>query len=223
MGETKMRVLPKIAAGLAAALLYAAPALGSTIGYTEGARPLVAGTTAIADNADDALPGYNLGTLSLSGVTTINLYGRVETAHDIYQFQASAPFAVMFIFGGYDLAAGGHVSTSGFLADPSVPSDPGNTSEFKLRITAPGDALVGDAIFTTPTTSGNSFIFSATAPGTYRFRVDGGIDEGLGGPAFYDLRIAATPLPAALPVFASGLGLGLAMLHSRRKRKPRAA
>ena len=200
-------------------------ASATTVGFTEGARPLVAGTVAVADNADDSLPGFNLGALSASGLNTINLYGRIETAHDIFQFQATSPFRVDFIFGGYDLAVGGHVSQSGFVADPTVSGDPGNTAEFKLRITAPGDTALGDVIYTTPYTSGNSFIFSATGTGTYRFRIDGGIEDDLGGAAYYDIRISAatTPLPAALPVFATGIGLGMGMLGWCRKRKAQAA
>jgi hypothetical protein len=97
------------------------------------------------------------------------------------------------------------------VADPTVAGDPGNTSDFKLRITKPGDTLLGTQIFTTPHITGDPFIFSATATGTYRFRIDGG---GRGGAAYYDIRITTlvTPLPAALLVFATGLGLGMGML-----------
>lgn len=219
-----MRIVRAIILGAAGVFISAGIACATTIGFTEGARPLVAGTTAVADNADDSLPGFNFGsTLSATGVDTINLFGRIETAHDIFQFQldASSPFTVSFIFGGYDLAAGGHVSTSGFVVDPTVAGDPGNTSEFKLRITSPGDTPLGDVFFSTPYTSGNPFIFGATAPGTYRFRIDGGVG-GPGGAAFYDIRISAatTPLPAALPIFGTGLGLGLGLLGWRKRRMP---
>jgi hypothetical protein len=220
-----MGVIQRSVLAAGAVIFSTTIASATTVGYTEGARPLVAGTTAVADNADDSLPGYNLGTLSTSGVDTIDLFGRIETAHDIYWFKATAPFRVDFIFGGYDLAAGGHVSASGFLADPTVGGDPGNTSEFKLRITAPGDTPLGDVIYTTPYIIGPSFIFSATDTGTYRFRIDGGVDSDPGGAAYYDIRIsaAATPLPAALPMFATGFGLGMGMLGWCRKRKARAA
>jgi len=48
----------------------------------------------------------------------------------------------------------------------------------------------------------------------------GGVSDGLGGAAYYDVRISAgaTPLPATLPLFASGIG-GLGLLGWRRKKK----
>ncbi len=215
-----MRIIQSSFLASGGLIFYAAVASAATLGYTEGARSLVAATVAVADNADDSLPGFNLGTLSASGVDTINLFGRIETAHDIFQFQATSPFTVEFIFGGYDLAAGGHVGQSGFVPDPTVSGDPGNTSDFKLRITEPSDALLGDVIYTTPYTSGDPFIFGATATGTYRFRIDGGVDQELGGPAYYDIRIsaAATPLPATLPLFAGGLS-AIGLLGWRRKKR----
>ena len=210
-----MQLVRGIVSGIVGVIISAGIASASTISFTEGARPQVAGTTPVIDNADDTLPGYNLGALSSSGLNTINLYGRIETSQDIYQFTATSPFVVQFIFSGYDLMAGGTISASGFVADPSVPGDPGNTSDFKLRITAPSDTLLDDVVRTTPYTSGNSFIASATEPGTYRFRIDGG---GAGGAAYYDISITTTPLPATLPLFASGLGV-IALLARNRKQK----
>jgi hypothetical protein len=215
-----MRIIQTIILGVAGAVISAGIACAATVGYTEGARPTVAGTAAVADNLDDSIPGFNLGELATSGagtVDTINLFGRIETTHDIFFFQADSPFEVNFIFGGYSLVSGPVVTTSGFVADPSVSPNPGNTSDFKLRITSPGDLLLSTMTYTTPYLTGDSFIFSATAPGIYRFRVDGG---GRGGAAYYDIRITTlvTPLPAALPVFATGLGLGMGMLGWRRKR-----
>lgn len=216
-----MRIIPGFLLALAVVSFSAASACATTVGFTEGARPLVAGTTAVADNADDSLPGFDLGALSASGLTTINLFGRIETAHDIYQFTTTSPFRVDFIFGGYNLQAGGYVSASGFVADPSGGT---NTSDFLLRITAPGNTPLGEMIYTTPYTSGNSFIFSATAPGTYRFRINGA-DDGVvtdsvaGDPAYYDIRIEVTPVPAALPIFATGLSIGLGVLGWRNRRQ----
>jgi hypothetical protein len=217
-----MRIIQTIILGVAGAVISAGIACATTVRYTEGARPLVNGSIAVADNLDDSIPGFNLGVLATSGagtVDTIDLFGRIETSHDIFYFQANSAFEVDFIFGGYKLANGTLVSASGFVADPSVSPNPGNTSDFKLRITSPGDLLLSTVTYTTPYLSGDSFIFSATAPGIYRFRIDGGVN-GPGGAAFYDIRILTTPtpLPAALPVFATGLGLGMGMLGWRRKR-----
>jgi hypothetical protein len=108
------------------------------------------------------------------------------------------------------------------VVDPTASDSSGNTSDFKLRITMPGDTLLGDEIRSTPYTSGVSFIFGATTTGTYRLRVDGGVDGGPGGPAYYDIRISATPVPAALPLFATGLGM-LGLFARRRTRKAIAA
>jgi hypothetical protein len=212
----------KVSAGVVAVgtVVFTGVASATTVGFTEGARALVAGTTAVIDNADDTLPGFNLGALSSGGLNTINLYGRIETSQDIYRFQTTSPFVVQFIFGGYDLAAGGHVSTSGFVVDPTVAGDPGNSSDFKLRITAPSDSLLDDVVYVTPYTSGNPVIFSANTTGTYRFRIDGG---GAGGAAYYDILITTTPLPAALPLMASALGGGYWMARRRKFRQTEAS
>jgi hypothetical protein len=95
-----MRTVQAIVLGIAGAVISAGVACATTVGYTEDDRPLVAGTIAVADNADDMLPGFDLGQLSVGGLQTINLYGRIETAQDIFQFKATAPFTVEFIFGG---------------------------------------------------------------------------------------------------------------------------
>src|SRR4051812_15331459 len=115
-----MRIVQGSILAAGALVLSTAVASATTMGYTEGARPLVAGTAPVLDDADDQLPGFNLGALSMTGLNTINLFGRITTSQDIYQFQTTSPFRVDFIFGGYDLAAGGHVSQSGFVADPTV-------------------------------------------------------------------------------------------------------
>jgi hypothetical protein len=213
--------LRELALAAAAVAVSAGIAAAATVGYTEGIRPQVAGTTALNDDATNSAPGFALGTVSAGGpVDIIEVYGRIVGNADVYQFVATTAFRIDFIFGGYDLEGGGHVAESGFVADPNVSGNPGNDSRFRLRMTSPDDVLIDVLEFSTPVTGGPSFIFGA-GPGEYRFRIDGGHPDA--GAALYDIRISSTPLPAGLPVFITGLGLGLGLLRWRRQAKSAAA
>jgi hypothetical protein len=68
----------------------------------------------------------------------------------------------------------------------------------------------GTPLSNTATWNGATFASLGLTPGTYNWTWDGGADS-------FTLQIGQTPLPAALPLFATGLG-GLGLLGWRRKR-----
>jgi len=216
LSKTRIMSFKELTLAATAIVLSTGIAFATTVGYTEGSRPLVVGTTAISGvDATGSPPGYDLtpgSPLALGGTPdVIEIYGRIALAADYYQFDAISPFKMEFIFGGYTDTEGPH-ATSGFVAEGATVND----SIFALNIFSPSVGLVGSTSFSTPKTSGVPFIFAA-GPGSYSFSIDGGHPEG--GNARYDIRITATtPLPATLPLFATGLG-ALGLLGWRRKRK----
>ncbi len=204
-----MKTLIKTAAIALTIGFISMTAQAATLSYTEGKREQVAGTTVISPtDASNAPPGYDLGTIGFGEANdTIDLYGRIVNAVDVYSFTSNSAFRIDFIFGGYDLASGGTVSESGFVAE-----NRDNNSDFSLDILAPSTGSVGATNLVTDITSGISFIFGGDA-GTYQFALDG-----TGGAARYDIRISAVPLPAGLPLMGAGLALmGFVAWNKKRK------
>lgn len=205
-----MKTLIKTAAiALAIGFISMTTAQAATVGFTEGKRDRVAGTTVISPtDATNTAPGFDLGTVGLTEkFDTIDLYGRIVNAVDVFSFTATSAFRIDFIFGGFDLYNGGSVSQSGFIAESRD-----NTSEFALDVLAPVPGHVGDFDLTTDVFGGTSLIFSGDA-GTYQFALDG-----TGGAARYDIRISAVPLPAGLPLMGAGLALmGFVAWNKKRK------
>lgn len=206
-----MRTLIKTAAiALAIGFISMTTAQAATVGFTEGKRDRVAGTTVISPtDATNTPPGFDLGTIGFGEkFDTIDLYGRIVSAVDVFTFTSTNAFKVEFIFGGFDLHNGGSESVSGFIAEG--PRD--NSSDFTLDILTPAPVTVGRDDFTTDVTSGLSFIFGGDG-GTYQFAIDGH-----GKAAQYDIRISAVPLPAGLPLMGAGLALmGFVAWNKKRK------
>jgi hypothetical protein len=207
-------------------------ASATTVGFTEGSRPLVLGTTDVTPPGDASKkpPGPSLGTLSVGN--EIDLYGRIVGSVDYFNITATTNFTVSFILTGYtEVKKNGKqdfVADSGFVADGKNKS---NESEFRLTVATPGGPTFTPVDFITPVTSAAGYtavtalIFSA-GPGTYYFSVDGGAKGGPSDGARYDLSFAAapfsaaaTPLPASLPIFATGLGLGAGVLRWRKRKR----
>lgn len=186
-----------------ALIAVAGAAQAATIKVTEGVRDKIAGSTAISDVfAPGGAAGYDFGDLDSN---TIELYGRVTSAQDLYTFDftTSSTFEVSFLFGGYDLANGGAVSESGWTGDD------GKDAIFSL-LDGVG-ATITSQTFTTDYTSGVALIFSG-GPGDYSLLIDGqGNSEGL-----YDVGISAVPLPASALLLVGGLA-ALGGLARRRK------
>ena len=195
--------------------LMSSVATAATVGFTEGVRDQVAGTTLVTPtDASNSPPGFDLTASGFlgSGIAenrSIDLHGRIVGAIDVFEFTATREFEISFIFGGYDLEAGGTVTESGFVREGNSGS---NSSIFTLTdintltsVTTTPSPLVTDII------AGDPFLFAA-GPGSYRISLDG-----QGQSALYDLRLTAVPLPAALPLFAGALGL-FGLLGWRRKK-----
>ena len=187
-------------------LLVTNNAFALMMGFTEGVRDQVAGTTVIVPtDATNTAPGFDVGSLTSVG-DSISIYGRIVNAADFYTFTSATAFNIDFIFGGLALENGGSTTTSGFVFDTQG-DDSDNTSDFSLQL-GMNAAIV--AQFVTEVTGGNSLIFSG-GPGTYTFSIDGA-----GGGALYDIKISAVPIPAALPLLLGGIGL-LALFGRREK------
>lgn len=177
-------------------LAMTSSAFATTVGFSEGVRDQVAGTTVINPVDVPSMGGFDLGSLAAVG-DSISIHGRIVNAVDAYTFTSATAFNVEFIFGGVALEAGGMTDSSGFVLD-DIGSDANNTSDFSLQLGM--DAALMQTL-TTEITGGESLIFSG-GPGTYSFIIDGS-----GGGALYDVRISAVPLPAALPLLLGGMGL----------------
>jgi hypothetical protein len=204
-----------LAVTIAVAGMVASAASAAVIGYTEGTRPLVAGTTAIpsTDTSPNPSGAFNLGAV---GPNTFEVYGRIVDSRDNFRFgfNSATGFALSWIFGGYDLAAGGFVSDSGFVSEAPAAE---KTATFKLLDADNGFAVLRSATFTTDVTSGTELIFSAGA-GNYVIQIDGQTppNNAGSGVGLYDIAISAVPLPAsALLLIAGVAGLGVA---ARRKK-----
>lgn len=193
-----------------AATLLAVPvaANAATVGFTEGNRSLVAGTTRISEApASPASTTFNLG-----GGDTVNLFGVIVGDADTYTINAATSFTVSFNFDGYTLRNGRTVQKSGFVArNPRQ----GNGSVFSLV----GGSTDLTKYFRTNIVSGDPLIFSADA-GTYTFSIDNR-SSNPSKPARYDLAFVASDI-SAVPLPAGGLmllsALGAAAVVRRRKK-----
>jgi hypothetical protein len=89
-----------------------------------------------------------------------------------------------------------------------------------LRAYGPGDVLLASDSYTNDNII-YSGLLSVSAPDIVKVELDGQLwfnsDNGIQA-SFDDLTVTPTPLPAALPLFATGLG-ALGLLARRRKRK----
>jgi hypothetical protein len=80
----------------------------------------------------------------------------------------------------------------------------------------PSGYVSGTVLTSTSTFVGNTLTGLGLTPGTYTWTWGTGDHAGS-----FEIEIGATPLPAALPLFATGIG-GLGLLGWRRKRKAQA-
>jgi len=83
-------------------------------------------------------------------------------------------------------------------------------------IYVPSGYLSDTALSDTATYDNETFATLSVTPGTYVWTWGSGADQS------FTLEIGQTPIPAALPLFATGLG-ALGLLGWRRKRKAQAA
>lgn len=192
-------MLKTLSAAVLGLAVFAGAASATSIGFTEGARPLVAGTTPVGGDAPNGAPGFDLTASLMGGVAqagdTVDLFGRIVTAKDAYQFESAADFTVSFIDDAFRLEGAGS-----------------NTSVFRLIDNA---TMMEVAASTFVDAAGTGLIFGASA-GDYTFIVDGATVPG-NAAALYDVQFATAPipLPAAAPLLVAALG-GLAMMRRRR-------
>lgn len=201
----------KLTAMLAAAAFFSGAATASTVSFTEGQRAQVAGSTVIVPrDAAGSRPGFDLGAVGSS----TEVHGRIVESNDFYTFSSGRVFSVNWIFGGFDLEAGGTVADSGLTAVPfdetGGPVDIFLTDLSTDTVVASVFGLVTNIISGTENIFGTSF-----AAGNYELSL-----HGQGGPlddALYDITISAVPLPAGFLLMGSALG-GLVLVR-RRKQK----
>ncbi|WP_300030774.1 VPLPA-CTERM sorting domain-containing protein [uncultured Roseobacter sp.] len=192
-------------------LALAAPLSAATVGYTEGSRALVDGTTRISDAAAS---GLNLGTIGYGAgeFSQIVLSGRLVGHADFFTFTAASDFMVSFAFDG--ISVGGNEIESGFVRERRghneadfvlrPQGDPAGTQTRRLRTDISDPSDYG----TTPT------IFRARGGQTYSFGVDSRVAREKGA-ATYDIRISVVPLPAGVLFLMTGLA-GLGVLARRK-------
>ena len=181
------------------------PAHAATIGFTEGARDLVDGTQILNDASSDPL-GSNLGVLGFgnSEYRQIDLHGRIVGATDFFSFSATSNFVVEFIFGPISVKNGTKTIDGGFVQERNT----GNMSEFALNLADTYEGRLFETnILAEADNMGTSLIFKAMAGTPYTFSIQNGPCNDPSGPATYDIRLTAVPVPAALPLLAGGLGM----------------
>ena len=150
--------------------------------------------------------------LGMVGSDVLEVYGRVVNAVDnfAFGFSTTGAFSIDFIFGGYDLAAGGSELLSGFVVEGAD----AKTATFRLLDADDGFSVVEEIDFTTDLTGGPSGIFSGGA-GSYVIQVDGsGVNAG--GIGLYDIRVSQVPLPASSLLLIAGVA-GLGAVRRRQR------
>ncbi|MCG6857099.1 MAG: VPLPA-CTERM sorting domain-containing protein [Salaquimonas sp.] len=222
----------------AASIAESAPING---GVTEGTRKAVTvdTTTLPTTNLGDTTSGptgYDVGTIGAGAI--FGIYGRIVGAQDTFSavFEVNSVFNIAFDFDGWTASGSGTGATSAASGQSGLVSvDSSNNDAFLTTggksVTfslfsggTTGGTLVGSLTKTTNYVSGDAVLFSGLAAGSYTLQIDGSVSQP-NQAAFYDLNIIASPapgadvpLPAALPLFVSGLA-GLAFVGRRRKRK----
>ena len=230
MASTKTSSKFKIAVAsvLLATFGFAGPVVAASIGYTEGTRQTVVGTTKITapDTSSDPFAAFDLldggATVlgnALDAGEQIEIFGRIVGAIDNFLFiEAASSFEISFIFGGYevyDTGTSGSISAasvSGLTGEPAGGGSTGKDVVFKLLDNANGNVELASDTFTSEKTSGDPLIFAGGA-GSYVLQIDGTSDNQV---ALYDVRISAVPIPAGGLLLLTALGSVAAL---RRKRK----
>lgn len=203
--------------------LFGVKASALEIGLTEGTRDLVFGTIQLApeDTSSNPANAFNLDTLGSLDDTVFSIYGRIVDAVDnfAFGFTATKGVDISFIFDGYNLDNSG--SMGAFVAESGFVSENGpveKTATFKLLDAGNSFSVIEMLTLTTDITSGVPLLFSA-GPGSYVLQIDGSGANAPGqGVGLYDIRVAAVPLPAALPLFLAAL-LGLRLVGRYRSRQ----
>ena len=193
--KTMIRVL-----GMAVATsLLGGAASAATVGWTEGKREVVLGTTRLSNEAPNVAPGRELGTVTAED--SIELYGRIVSKIDYYKVVTlDVRTTVEWIFEGYETVGGTVVTDSGLDVTPGA----------MVNLAFDGVGVAGNTFSSDVFASNGGDQFIATLmPGTYSFSVDGLNAKA----ALYDIRFtaAAVPLPAGGVLLLTGLaGLGIA-------------
>lgn len=208
-----------LAAIIASAGLAGTTASAAVIGFTEGTRDRVEGTTRLSpkDTSSNPANAFDLSTTGSLGLDSFQIYGRIVDAVDTFAFgfSSGSDFQVSWIFGGYNLHEGSTpVADSGFVSEVA---DAEKTATFSLLDADNGFAVLQSMSFSTDITAGPESIFS-TGAGNYVLKIDGSgpINSPGRGVGLYDIEISAVPLPASAFLLLAGVaGLGAV---SRRKK-----
>lgn len=185
-----MSKLSRLCAALVLGLL-AAPAMASTVSFTEGNRPVVPGSTPVVPiDAAAVPPGFNLGMLVDNG-DIIELFGRIVASQDVFTVTTLKPMKV-------DLLA--------FTPDQQM-----TAKESIFSLSRDGMDIVSASVMTS---EAPLRLALALPPGTYIFTVDGASST---LDALYDVRFTAVPVPAGLGLLAAAM-IGIAYLGARNRK-----
>lgn len=184
--------------------LTATAANAAVIGYTEGVRDLVPGTTRISGpDASATPPGFDLTQDlpdgDLDSGDRVDLYGRIVGSTDAFRITANSGFTLDLL---------------------DIRPESGSTNHrLAFRLVRVGGGFDLTAFADTNTMA--QTLITAVLGGTYDLIIDMQPDTGT---ALYDLSITAlgddigeVPLPAAMPLFAAGLA-GLTAVRRRRRK-----
>jgi hypothetical protein len=214
--------------------MIAKSVIGAAVGVFKGLSVLIAACAVGAASAPANASPYLVNIVQVGPDVVATGNGSIDTAGLVIFVQntssgrAVAPTAASFFSGsscqfcgGYDLYRGLMVGPTSFgpggltNAITSVGDDVGIAGSASF-IGVPFNYVSGAVLSSSAVFAGASFASLGITPGDYLWSWGNSVNQ------TFSIDIASTPLPAALPLFATGLGL-IGLLARRRKRKAAAA
>lgn len=200
-----MRLRAILRSAIASVLLFGAAVAANASPYVLTLEEVGANVVATGSGAID-LSGLSPPTVEPNGVfiwpAIVDVLTGTATQIDLYNVTASGP--PNFGSGSLTFASGGTGDNVGFCFC-------GGSESSVTNIAVPVGYVSDTALSDNATYDNATFASLGITPGTYAWSWGGGADQS------FTIEAGATPLPAALPLFATGLG-ALGWFGWRRKR-----